>query len=77
MEKIKESAIVKKSRGFSNDVKRHGSLNQLVITSWLDNKLIHLASNHEVIQPENQCRRWSKKERDLFRGPKTPRSQEI
>ena len=38
------------------------NLPNVAVTAWLDNKIIFLASNHEGIQEEDLCQRWSKKD---------------
>ena len=56
-----------KNRGASQCSVRHDPAKGPVgITTWLDNKPVVLASNHEGIHPEDECKRWSKKDRKFI-----------
>ena len=62
--KIDEKSFQKKPRGNSISVVRQDSSKPpLAITAWLDNKVIYMASNHEGIPDEDECKRWSKKDK--------------
>ena len=53
-----------KNRGASQcSVRQDPAKGPLGVTTWLDNKPVILASNHEGIHPEDECKRWSKKDR--------------
>ena len=56
-----------KNRGASQcSVRQDPAKGPLGITTWLDNKPVVLASNHEGIRPEDECRRWSKRDRKFI-----------
>ena len=64
LQKLDSNNIQKKLRGSSVTVSRSGnSASPLAISAWFDNKVVYLASNHEGIQPEVECNRWSKKDK--------------
>ncbi|KAF0299728.1 PiggyBac transposable element-derived protein 3 [Amphibalanus amphitrite] len=55
------------TRGTSQcSVRQDPAKGPLGITTWLDNKPVILASNHEGIYPEDECRRWSKRDRKFI-----------
>ncbi|XP_043217168.1 piggyBac transposable element-derived protein 3-like [Amphibalanus amphitrite] len=55
------------TRGTSQcSVRQDPAKGPLGITTWLDNKPVILASNHEGIHPEDECRRWSKRDRKFI-----------
>lgn len=57
-----------KNRGASQCSVRHDpAKGPLAITTWMDNKPVVLASNHEGIRPEDECQRWSKKDRKYIK----------
>ena len=64
-EKIDERSFLKRPRGHSvTIVRQHEPV--VAVTTWLDNKIIFMASNHEGIQEKDECRRWSKKDRQYI-----------
>ena len=55
------------NRGASQCSVRQGpAKGPLGITTWLDNKPVILASNHEGIRPEDECKRWCKRDRKFI-----------
>lgn len=61
---IDEKALAKRGRGSSNMVVQGDS--KACVVTWFDNKPITLASSCFGIEPQEVCRRWSKKDKQYI-----------
>lgn len=65
---LSDKQIAKKERGFSQEI--ISADGQVIMTRWLDNKCVTMASNFQSKGEEDTCKRWSKIEKKYLMLPR-------